>query len=165
VATTIDKNTAMRRFNLLSAELEAENEHRPEYHHAAAKVGDAIGGERIGATLYELGEGERVCPYHYHYGHEEWLYVVAGEPTLRSPEGERTLQPGDTVCFPAGPEGAHDVRGPGRVLLFSANRWPEVVVYPDSDKLGARPAPWPAHIQDRGNFRRSDAVDYWDGED
>ena len=99
------------------------------------------------------------------YGHEEWLYVVAGEPTLRSPEGERTLQPGDTVCFPAGPEGAHDVRGPGRVLLFSANRWPEVVVYPDSDKLGARPAPWPAHIQDRGNFRRSDAVDYWDGED
>jgi uncharacterized cupin superfamily protein len=154
----------VRVFNILTAGLEPEEEPRPGFHRFSTRVGDAIGGTRIGATLYELGEGERVCPFHYHYGQEEWLYVVSGQPTLRGPEGKRKLRAGDAVCFPTGPEGGHDVRGPGRVLVLSANGWPEVVVYPDSDKLGARPAPWPEHPEDRGNFRRSDAVDYWDGE-
>ena len=50
--------------------------------------------------------------------------------------------------------------GPGRLLMLSANRAPSVVVYPDSDKLGTRPA----DESDRLNFRRADAVGYWDGE-
>jgi uncharacterized cupin superfamily protein len=154
----------VRRFNVLSGELEVEPEPRAGFHGSSRRVGEAIGATLIGATVYELGEGERVCPYHYHHGQEEWLYVVSGRPTLRTPEGERRLRTGDTVCFGTGPESGHDVRGPGRVLLLSANRWPEVVVYPDSDKLGARPAPWPEQTADRGNFRRADAVDYWEGE-
>ncbi len=165
MATTIDKNTAVRVVNLLDIELEAEEDHRPGYHHASARIGDAIGAARIGATLYELADGERVCPYHYHHGVEEWLYVISGEPTMRTPAGELTLRPGDAVCFPAGPEGAHTARGPARVLVFSANRWPAVVAYPDSDKLGTRPAEWGEHDADRLNFRRSDAVDYWEGEE
>jgi uncharacterized cupin superfamily protein len=154
----------MRIFNLIAATLEPDHQYRPGFHRVYARVGDAIGGERIGATLYELGDGERVCPYHYHHGVEEWLYVVSGTPTLRTPDGERTLRAGDVVCFPGDPSGAHDVRGPARVLIFSANRWPAVVVYPDSDKLGTRPADWGQHDGDRLNFRRGDAVDYWDGE-
>jgi uncharacterized cupin superfamily protein len=156
----------VRRFNVLSAELDLEEEEhvRPGFGRRSTRVGDVVGGALIGGTVYDLDEGERVCPYHYHHGQEEWLYVVSGTPTLRSPAGERPLRPGDVVCFVRGPEGAHAVRGPGRVLLLSANRWPEVVVYPDSDKLGARPAPWPEQKPDRGNFRRSDAVDYWYGE-
>jgi uncharacterized cupin superfamily protein len=154
----------VRSFNVLAGELEAEEEPRAGFHRFSTRVGEAIGATLIGGTVYELADGERVAPYHYHHGQEEWLYVVSGRPTLRSPDGERELRPGDTVCFGTGPESAHDLRGPGRVLLLSANRWPEVVVYPDSDKLGARPAPWPEQIADRGNFRRSDGVDYWDGE-
>lgn len=154
----------MRRFNVLSGELEVEPEPRAGFHGSSRRVGEAIGATLIGGTVYELGEAERVCPYHYHHGQEEWLYVVSGRPTLRTPEGERELRTGDTVCFGTGPESGHDVRGPGRVLLLSANRWPEVVVYPDSDKLGARPAPWPEQAADRGNFRRADGVDYWEGE-
>ena len=88
------------------------------------------------------------------------LLVIAGGPTLRTPDGERRLGPGDTVCFPAGAAGAHSVRGPGRVLILSANRSPSISVYPDSDKLGTRPAV----EDDRLNFRRADAVDYWEGE-
>jgi uncharacterized cupin superfamily protein len=153
----------MQVFNVLTAKLEPDDEHRPGFHRASARVGDAIGGERIGATLYELGDGERVCPYHYHHGVEEWLYVVSGAPTVRTPEGERTLRPGDALCFPGDLSGAHDVRGPARVLIFSANRWPAVVVYPDSDKLGTRPTREFVDA-DRLNFRRGDAVDYWDGE-
>ena len=114
--------------------------------------------------MYELEEGERVCPYHYHHGVEEWLFVVAGTPTLRTPDGEQPLRAGAVVCFPGSPEGAHTVHGPGRVLMLSDEVWPAVVVYPDSDKVGARPGPWGTYTDDRRNFRRSDAVDYWDGE-
>ena len=52
-------------------------------------------------------------PYHFHHGMEEWLLVVDGTPTLRTPDGERELRRGDVVCFPPGPDGAHQVRGPG----------------------------------------------------
>ena len=39
--------------------------------------------------------------------------MLDGTPTLRDPDGERVLRRGDVVCFPTGPEGAHQVRGPG----------------------------------------------------
>ena len=104
-----------RRFNILHGELEAEDEqyYRPGYARRNVRVGDAIGGDLIGGTIYELEEGERVCPYHYHHGVEEWLYVIAGEPTLRRPDGERALRPGDVVCFPGGPRARTPCTGPG----------------------------------------------------
>ncbi len=155
----------MRRFNVIEGELETDEDwYRPGYHRRSRRVGEAVGGRLIGGTVYELEEGERVCPYHYHHGVEEWLYVVSGEPTVRAPDGERALRTGDTVCFPGDPSGAHTVRGPGRVLVLSVQRWPAVVVYPDSDKLGTRPGEWGTHDADRLNFRRADAVGYWEGE-
>lgn len=151
----------MRLFNLRSGQLEQEGDRRG-FRWRATRAGDRIGGTRIGASVYELPEGERTFPYHFHHGVEEWLLVVGGEPTVRTPRGERRLEPGDLVCFPAGPEGAHTVRGPGRILLLSANREPSISVYPDSDKLGTRPGG--SADEDTLNFRRSDAVDYWSGE-
>ena len=66
--------------------------------------------------------------------------VVAGRPTLRDPEGEHELRPGDVVCFPEGPEGAHQVRNdtdePIRVLIASTKSHPDAAVYPDSGKIG-----------------------------
>jgi uncharacterized cupin superfamily protein len=76
-------------------------------------LGPAVGGERLGATLYELPPGTSVCPYHYEYGREEWLLVLEGRPTVRVPEEERELEPGDVVCFPEGPAGAHKVTNRG----------------------------------------------------
>jgi uncharacterized cupin superfamily protein len=157
--------TAVRRFNVFTDQLDGEDqEHRSGYSRRASAVDEAIGAARIGGAVYELDEGERVCPYHYHHGVEEWLVVVAGTPTVRTPDGEQRLRAGDVVCFPGGPEGAHTVHGPGRVLIVSDEVWPALVVYPDSDKVGARPGPWGTHDIDRLNFRRGDAVDYWDGE-
>jgi uncharacterized cupin superfamily protein len=153
------------RFNVFTDQLEADDEpSRPGYPRRASAVDEAIGAEKIGGAVYELAEGERVCPYHYHHGVEEWLVVVSGTPTLRTPDREQQLRAGDVVCFPGSPEGAHTVHGPGRVLMLSDEVWPAVVVYPDSDKVGARPGPWGSHDADRLNFRRGDAVDYWDGE-
>ena len=149
----------MERFNLLDGELDAAST-REGYRWRGTRVGDRLGGRRIGVSLYELGAGELTFPYHFHHGVEEWLYVVAGAPIVRTPAGEQELSPGDFICFPASPDGTHCVRGPGRVLIISANQVPSIAVYPDSDKLGTRPA----DAQDRLNFHRTDAIDYWAGE-
>jgi uncharacterized cupin superfamily protein len=149
----------VQRFNLLRGELQHEGV-RDGYRRSRARVGDALGARQIGASVYELGDGQQTFPYHFHHGVEEWLLVVDGAPTVRLPDGERELRRGDVVCFPSGAEGAHAVRGPGRILILSANRSPSVSVYPDSDKIATRPD----DERDRLEFRRGDAVDYWDGE-
>lgn len=127
-------------------------------------VGARIGASRIGGSLYELPPGNRTFPYHYEYGQEEWLICVQGAPTLRTPDGERELRAGDTVCFPEGPDGAHQVinrsDAPARVLILSTKTLPRVVVYPDSDKL----ALLTGNADDRLIVRRESGVDYWDGE-
>ena len=93
-------------FNLYNDELDNSNE-REGWNFRAAKVGEHIGGELIGAGLYEAEPGNKVWPYHTHHANEEWLLVVRGQPTLRTPEGERQLNEGDVVCFPRGKAGAH----------------------------------------------------------
>src|SRR5205823_5222547 len=102
--------------------------------------GQRLGAKSIGLGVYDLEPGQRTWPYHYHLGLEEWLLVVSGRPTLRSPDGEQVLEPGDVVVFPVGPEGAHQVRNDGeeraRVAIFSSKPTLAAAVYPDSAKLG-----------------------------
>jgi uncharacterized cupin superfamily protein len=150
----------MERFNVLRADLDDHSERAGYRWRGARRVGERLGARLMGAGVYELDAGELTFPYHFHYGVEEWLYVVAGTPTVRTPGGERTLKAGDLMCFPSGPAGAHTLRGPGRVMILSANRSPSISAYPESDKLGTRPG----QERDRLNFRRADAVDYWEGE-
>lgn len=154
----------MRRFNVLTGELSVQQDRSGYEWRGRRGVAREAGLGCFGASVFELLDGQWTFPYHYHHGVEEWLYVVAGEPTLRDPSGERVLAAGDLVCFRSGPDGAHAVRGPGRVVMFSgvaAAAAASISVYPDSDKLGVRP---PGESPDRLNFRRGDAVDYWDGE-
>jgi uncharacterized cupin superfamily protein len=147
-------------YNLVDGPLRNERD-KEGWRFRTTRVTDEIGAERIGGSVYELADGERTFPYHYHHGVEEWLIVLAGTPTVRTPEGRRTLDAGDVVCFASGSAGAHDVVGPGRVLILSAGAPPTISVYPDSDKLGTRPA----QDDDRLMFRRDSAVGYWDGEE
>ena len=154
----------MDRFNVLTGQLRLTQDRSGYAWTGRRGVAGEFGLRSLGASVYELPDGQWTFPYHYHHGVEEWLYVVAGEPALRDQTGERVLAPGDLVCFPSGPGGAHAVRGPGRVVMFSgvaAGGAASVSVYPDSDKLGVRP---PGGGPDRLDFRRGDAVDYWDGE-
>ena len=145
----------MRRANVFSPEFDHASE-REGFRWRGARIGRAVGAEQVGGCLYELGDGERTYPFHFHHGMEEWAIVISGAPTLRDPSGERALRAGDVVCFPPGPEGVHQLRGPGRVLMLSANRSPESSEYPDSGKLGVRP---PGKV-----FRLADAAEYWEGE-
>jgi uncharacterized cupin superfamily protein len=129
-----------------------------------ARIGPLIGASALGLTVYELAEGQSICPYHYEYPEEEWLIVLEGTPTLRDPDGEHKLAEGDLVCFPPGPEGAHKVsnRAPARALvaMLSTKSSPSVAVYPDSDKVGV----WSGDGEVALLFPRDAAVDYWVGE-
>ena len=149
--------------NLYDGELDEARTEPEGWRWRAATVGRKLGATLLGATLYEVEPGDRTFPYHYEWGCEEWLIVVTGTPTLRAPEGERELAPGDTVCFREGPAGAHLVANRSddvvRVLILSNKAQPAVAVYPDSNKIGI----W-TDGGDSALFRRGTAVDYWDGE-
>jgi uncharacterized cupin superfamily protein len=134
------------------------------YRSGVVRVGEAAGGVALAVKVYELPAGESVCPYHYEY-EEEWLLVLAGTITLRTPEGEETLAAGEIVCFPPGPRGAHKTTNRGeamaRIMMFSSAREPAVAVYPDSQKIGV----WPGNPDDHVMLLRADGgVDYWEGE-
>ena len=136
----------------------------PGYNAGMLRLGPHVGGSALGASVYELPPGQALCPYHYEYGDEEWLIVLTGRPIVRDPSGETQLDPGDTVCFPPGPDGAHKVTNASdasedvRVLMISTLNVPSVAVYPDSDKLGVFVGDYELMVQ------RDAGVDYWEGE-
>jgi uncharacterized cupin superfamily protein len=129
-----------------------------------ARLGPLLGAKETGISVYELPPGQAVCPYHYECGEEEWLLVLDGTPTLRTPAGEERLGPWDVACFPRGPEGAHGIRNEGteiaRVVMFSTVVHPTATVYPDSDKVGI----WTGDKETDVLVRRSSGVEYYDGE-
>jgi len=124
-----------------------------------------VAGEHLGAGLIELPPGQSTFPYHYEIGNDELVVVVSGTPTLRAPDGERELEPGDCILFPSGPDGAHKLTNRSddlvRVLLVSNFALPRAAVQVDSGKLMLRWGPGPD--ERRWSFLGEDA-DYWDGE-
>jgi uncharacterized cupin superfamily protein len=137
---------------------------RPGWRKKSLGVGRRLGRELLGASLYELPPGEKTSPYHFHWGQEEWLLVIAGRPMLRTPGGERELAPGELVAFPRGPDGAHllrnDSREPARLLMLSSPVQYDVCEYPDSRKVAAF---GPGH--ESRIFPIDAAVDYFEGEE
>ena len=153
----------MKRFNLFDdARLGVDEDEPAGYGAPYAKLREHIGAERLAASLVVLGEGQAVCPYHYELVEEEWLFVLAGTPTVRTPAGEQVAGPGDVVCFPRGPAGAHKISNaaaePARVLIVGERVELGAAVYEDSDKIGVVGSGL------RSLFRRGDERDYWDGE-
>jgi uncharacterized cupin superfamily protein len=145
----------MLSINVHSCEMELLWE-RGRFYATVCDLSEPLGGQVIGATVWESKAGFTRGPYHFHDGIEEWAYVVAGEPVLRDRAGERPLSPGTLVAFAAGPDGAHTFSEAGRVVMFSvgARGWGEAFtsVYLDADKIGGKPG-----IQ----FPRASALETW----
>lgn len=154
----------MRRVNIADPSFEYDASDPDGYRAGLFRFGRQLGAERTGTSVYELPPGQTVCPYHYEYGEEEWLLVLAGRPTLRTPEGEAALHPMDVVFFPTGPEGAHLVRNdsdePVRLMMWSEIVTPSATAYPDSDKIGI----WTGDRSEDVLVERSSTVGYYHGE-
>jgi uncharacterized cupin superfamily protein len=137
---------------------------REGYRHRVTAIGKRLGAELLGASVYELPPGERTWPYHYETASEEWLLVVAGSPTLRTPDGEQELAPGDVAVFPRGPEGGHKLENRTaetvRLVIFSSKGPLDVIHYPDSGKVGI----WTLSAGYIAMLRNEPQLDYWDGE-
>jgi uncharacterized cupin superfamily protein len=154
----------MEIFNLFGEQdWDGEND-REGYRHRATVIGKRLGADLLGGTLYELPPGEKTWPYHYEVGCEEWLIAVSGQPTLRGPDGERELDPGDVAVFPEGAAGAHQVSNrsdePCRVVILSSKSPVAVVHYPDSGKVGL----WTEAEGYNAMLRSEPNLDYWEGE-
>ena len=150
----------MQRANALTDPLESDPADPAGYRSSARR----LGGGDLAVKAFEVPPGEALCPYHYEYV-DEWLIVLGGRPTVRTPEGEAELEPGDVVRFPSGPDGAHKVINRGteaaRLVMFSSAHEPSVAVYPDSDKIGV----WTPDRRDKVMLRRRDGqVPYYEGE-
>ena len=156
----------MSRPNVEHPDFEEPRE-RPGFRCRRARLGRQAGAEQLGASLWEIEPGQAAYPYHWHLAQEEMIVVLAGRPSLRSPEGWRELEEGEVVSFRTGEEGAHQLvnRTEEAVRFLSISTLsPEIVIYPDSNKLGAY---WdlPEGERMRQLFRRDDAVGYWEGEE
>ncbi len=154
----------MKRVNVGGPEFTWDESDPAGFRAGMARLGPPSGAKATGMTVYELPPGQAICPYHYELAEEEWLLVLAGAPTLRTPEGEERLAVGDVAFFPLGPEGAHGIRNeteePARVAMFSNVVTVAATVYPDSDKVGI----WTGNPDVDLVVPRSAGVEYYEGE-
>jgi uncharacterized cupin superfamily protein len=132
-----------------------------------ARLSRQAGAERLGLSLWELAPGQAAYPYHYHLAEEELLLVLDGRPSLRTRGGWCEVPEGELVSFPRGERGGHQLvnrtEETVRFLAISTSGEPDLVMYPDSGKLGAFER-LPEGGGLRALFRVGDAVDYYDGE-
>jgi len=154
----------MRVLNIADPEFTYDDDDPPPFHAGMFRLGRQLGATQTGMSVYELPPGQSVCPYHYEYGEEEWVLVLTGRPTLRTPDGERELAPFDAAFFPIGPDGAHQIRNDTaetvRIAMWSTVITPSATAYPDSGKVGV----WTGVEGENLMARRSGHVEYYDGE-
>jgi len=144
-----------------------EPREHPGFRCLRARLSRHAGSERLGLSLWEVPPGEAAYPYHYHLAEEELVVVLAGTLSLRTPDGWRELQEGEVVAFLRGEHGSHQLLNRTaetvRFLSLSTSGEPDIVIYPDSNKLGAvERLPLGGGLWTM--FRLGDTVDYYEGE-
>jgi len=98
-------------------------------------LGDAFGLSQFGVNLLELPPGTWSSQRHWHERQDELVYVLEGEVTLVTDEGETTLREGMTAGFRAGSGNGHHLVNRSdatvRVLEVGTRTAEEVARYPD----------------------------------
>ena len=89
--------------------------------------------------FYTLPPGKANYPYHYHTANEEVFYIISGQGTLKTPEGEKTVTEGDAIVMPAHENGAHQLintsDAPIVYLEVKTAKSPEICIQPEADKF------------------------------
>jgi uncharacterized cupin superfamily protein len=100
-------------------------------------LGEVFGLQSFGVNLTRLASGAATALRHAHARQDEFVFVLSGEPTLITNEGERVLTPGMCAGFRAGSSDAHHLvnRSDREVVLLEiGDRAPDdSVTYPDDD--------------------------------
>lgn len=136
----------------------------PLYRSRMAGVSEGTAATQLGCGYDIVPPGMRSCPYHFHWAQEEMFVILEGEGTLRVAEEHIPVKGGDVLFIPAGPGYPHHLINTGlrdlKYLSISTQQKPEVCEYPDSGKVGVFPPEGGQSLIQR----RSESLDYWDGE-
>lgn len=140
-----------------------QNEHAP-YEYFKHIIAGADSGNQCTVSIFDIPPGKSNYPYHYHTANEEIFYIISGKGLLKTPEGEKTVSPGEVIICPASDKGAHKLTNISETqtltyLDVDTNRFPEVVFYPDSDKIGIK-----AGTEMKNLYMYDTDVDYYAGE-
>ncbi len=108
---------------------------RPCRQRRRRRLSDAFGLSQFGVNLLELPPGAWSSQRHWHERQDEFVYVLEGEVTLVTDEGETVLTAGMIAGFCAGePDGHHLVNRSNslaRVLEMGTRTAEETAHYPD----------------------------------
>jgi uncharacterized cupin superfamily protein len=100
-------------------------------------LGDAFGLQNFGVNLTTLAPGAASALRHAHSRQDEFVYVLAGHPTLETDAGPQRLAPGHCAGFRAGGGDAHRLvnhTDEDVVYLEVGDRSPgDAATYPDDD--------------------------------
>ena len=103
-------------------------------------LGDLFGLRNFGVNLTTLRPGGESALLHRHSRQDEFIFIVEGEPTLVTDEGEMRLKPGSCAGFPAAGRAHHLVNRTEAdvVYLEIGDRTPgDEVAYPADDLTAA----------------------------
>ncbi|MEJ2183557.1 MAG: cupin domain-containing protein [Nitrospirota bacterium] len=134
----------------------------PEFQwHMSPRLGKLVNSKHLEFYVVSLDPGTFSFPYHFHRAAEELFLVIAGEATLRTPEGFQKVVQGDVIFFEEGPSGAHQLYNhaetPCVYLDLRTTVGIDVCEYPDSGKVNILPF--------LEVFESSSKVDYYKGEE
>lgn len=104
------------------------------------RLGDVAGLTQFGVNQVTLAPGAASALRHWHSHEDEFVYVLSGELTLCSNEGQQRLQAGMAAGFPAGEADGHQLINHSQVpatYLEVGTRNPsqDQAFYPDDDLL------------------------------
>lgn len=99
-------------------------------------LGDFFGIKNFGVNMTRLHPGGESALFHKHTKQDEFIYILEGEATLTTEDGEQVLTPGMCAGFPAGGT-AHQLTNRGQkdvVYIEVGDRTPDdEATYPRDD--------------------------------
>lgn len=133
------------------------------------QVSEGLGRKRDSTDLLErhpfdveilrIPPGKAPYPYHSHSAQWEFYHVISGSGSVRHKDGVTPVVAGDACIFPPGEPHQFVSGGSESLVMYvvADNPIGESWHYPDSGK-------WAVQLPERRNMR-SDALDYFDGEE
>ena len=101
------------------------------------KLGKFAQLKNFGVNLVTLEPGSWSSVRHWHSQQDEFIYILEGEVTLVTNEGEAILKPGDCAGFPRGEaNGHHLINHSDSLVLYleiGDRTGGDIVTYPDAD--------------------------------
>ncbi|MCL2620467.1 MAG: cupin domain-containing protein [Defluviitaleaceae bacterium] len=122
----------------LNKQFDPDGNHKQsfEFQRSSVSKPSAQGWGKLGVHFHTILPGKTNYPYHYHAANEEVYYIISGEGTLKTPEGDKVVSEGDAIVMPAHENGAHKLTNtsdkPLVYLEVKTENTPDIVMYPDT---------------------------------